>query len=64
MDENDPIPFPLDRLRSGAVVADAIMKPTRTRLLREAEDHGHPIQEGRHMLDNQVDAIWLFFGLP
>lgn len=25
---------------------------------------GHPIPEGRHMLGNQVKAIWSFFGLP
>jgi shikimate 5-dehydrogenase len=46
------------------LVADAIMKPPRTRLLREAQKLGHSIQEGHHMLDNQVEAIWSFFGLP
>jgi shikimate dehydrogenase len=64
MDENDPVPFSLEYVRSDAVAADAIMKPPRTKLLREAELRGHPIQEGRHMLDNQVEAIWSFFGLP
>jgi shikimate dehydrogenase len=64
MDENDPVPFSVDHLRSGAVVADAIMKPPRTKLLCDAERRGHPIQEGRHMLDKQADAIWSFFGLP
>ncbi|WP_307960521.1 hypothetical protein U8C32_30885 (plasmid) [Sinorhizobium medicae] len=39
------------------------MKPARTRLLMEAEKLGHPIQEGRHMLDYQVGAIREFFGL-
>jgi len=64
MGEDDPVPMPLDLLRQDAIVADAIMKPPRTRLLREAEHRGHVIQEGRHMLDNQVEAIWSFFGLP
>jgi shikimate dehydrogenase len=64
MDENDPVPFSLERLRNGALVADAVMKPPRTKLLREAERRGHPIQEGGHMLDNQVKGIWSFFGLP
>jgi shikimate dehydrogenase len=64
MDENDPTPISLERLQRRAVVADAIMKPPRTKLLHEAEQLGHPIQEGHHMLDNQVEAIWSFFGLP
>jgi shikimate dehydrogenase len=64
MAEDDPVPIRLDALRQGALVADAIMKPLRTRLLREAQQRGHSIQEGRHMLDNQVEAIWSFFGLP
>jgi shikimate dehydrogenase len=64
MNENDLVPFSLEPLQGGAVVAEAIMKPPRTKLLREAERRRHPIQEGRHMLDNQVEAIWSFFGLP
>jgi shikimate dehydrogenase len=64
MAEDDPVPIDLDVLRQGALVAEAIMKPSRTRLLREAQQRGHRIQEGRHMLDNQVEAIWSFFGLP
>jgi shikimate dehydrogenase len=64
MAEDDPVPIRLDMLRQGALVADAIMKPSRTRLLREAQKLGHSIQEGHHMLDNQVQAIWSFFGLP
>jgi shikimate dehydrogenase len=64
MSEDDAVPIALSALPPHAVVADAIMKPPRTKLLREAELRGHPIQEGRHMLDNQVEAIWSFFGLP
>jgi shikimate dehydrogenase len=64
MNDNDPLPFSVDHLRRGAVVADAIMKPPRTKLLRRAEQRGHPIQEGRHMLDKQAEAIWSFFRLP
>jgi shikimate dehydrogenase len=43
MDENDPVPMLLEALRGGAVVADAIMKPPRTKLLREAQRRGYPI---------------------
>ena len=64
MSATDRLPFEPSNLRRGALVCEAIMKPSRTRLLMDAERLGHPIQEGRHMLDHQADAIWRFFGLP
>jgi shikimate dehydrogenase len=63
MDAADPLPFDVDCLRPESMVADAIMKPPVTRLLVEAAKRGCRTQEGRHMLDSQVDAIWDFFGL-
>jgi shikimate dehydrogenase len=63
MDGDTRLPFQLHGLKRSALVCDAIMKPPRTPLLIEAERSGHPIQEGRHMLDFQVDALWQFFGL-
>jgi shikimate dehydrogenase len=64
MKPDDPLPFNLEALRSDALVAEAIMKPPMTRLLMEAKQRGCAIHEGRHMLDNQVAAIWTFFRLP
>lgn len=63
MNSQDPLPFDVAPLRPQAMVAEAIMKPPVTRLLIEAANHGCRIQEGRHMLDHQVDAIWNFFSL-
>jgi shikimate dehydrogenase len=64
MQPDDPLPIDVASLRSDAIVADAIMKPPLTRLLMEALRHGCEIHAGRHMLDNQVESIWSFFGLP
>ena len=64
MGDDDPLPMSLDDLRADALVAEAVMKPPMTRLLLEAQRRGHPIQQGRHMLDSQVESIWRFFGLP
>jgi len=64
MREDDPLPFDPNRLRSGTLVCDAIMKPPVTRLLREAERRGCRIQPGRHMLDGQFPLFLDFFGLP
>jgi len=64
MTPEDPLPFDIEPLRPDALVADAIMKPPLTKLLLEADRKGCAIQEGRHMLDYQVGAIWQFLGLP
>ncbi|MGE3877171.1 MAG: shikimate dehydrogenase [Parvibaculaceae bacterium] len=63
MAPDDSLPIDLESLRSGVVVADAIMKPAVTRLLSEASRRGHPICEGHHMLDGQVEAIWNFLAM-
>lgn len=63
MNEGDALPVALELLDPRALVADAIMKPPRTRLLTEAARRGHPVQEGRHMLDGQADSIWRFLAM-
>jgi len=63
MDAGDPLPFRVEQLGSTAIVADVVMKPPKTRLLEVASQRGLRTQEGRHMLDNQVESIWEFFGL-
>jgi shikimate dehydrogenase len=64
MRPDDPLPFEVSGLGANVLVADAVMKPPLTRLLIAARERGCATQEGRHMLDHQVEAIWKFFGLP
>jgi shikimate dehydrogenase len=63
LNPGDPLPFRPDLLPSGSVVADIIMKPRETRLLREAAALGHRVHYGIHMLDGQLDSYRSFFGL-
>jgi shikimate dehydrogenase len=63
MQADDPLPFELRGLDPQAVIADAIMKPPRTRLLLEAARLGHPTHAGRHMLDAQAEALWRFLDM-
>lgn len=63
MRPDDPLPFPLDSLPAGGVVADIVMKPHETRLLREAAARGHRVHHGIHMLQGQLDSYRAFFGL-
>lgn len=63
MAASDPLPFGIDRLDRGVLVADIIMKPERTQLLHQAEERGHRIHLGRHLLENQAEIVAEFFGL-
>ena len=60
---DDPLPLRPELLPAGSVVADIIMAPKETRLLREASALGHHVHYGLHMLDGQLDSYRAFFGL-
>ncbi len=62
--EDDPLPFALDGLRAGAVIADIIMKPAMTRLLREAAARGFATHPGLPMLSEQIPLYQEFFRIP
>lgn len=62
MRSEDPLPFDPADLRPGAAVADVVMKPAETRLLREAVRLGLPVHPGGPMLDRQTDRYREFFG--
>jgi shikimate dehydrogenase len=62
--EDDPLPFALDGLRAEAIVADIIMKPAQTRLLREAAARGLRTHPGLPMLNEQIPLYREFFRIP
>lgn len=61
--EDDELPFAPDQLPAGATVADIVMKPRETRLLKTALSLGHPVHHGIHMLSHQIDLYRDFFGI-
>lgn len=63
MRPGDPLPFRPEALAPGGVVADIVMKPRETPLLRRAATLGHHVHHGIHMLNGQVDAYCAFFGM-
>ena len=46
-----------------SVVADIIMQPVETRLLRAAQAAGHPVHPGSYMLSEQLGCYKKFFGI-
>ncbi|MBM7774338.1 shikimate 5-dehydrogenase [Actinokineospora baliensis] len=59
----DPLPFDPNELASHAVVADIIMRPKGTPLLRAAAEAGYRVHHGHHMLDEQIPLYRDFFCL-
>ncbi|MDR5806136.1 shikimate dehydrogenase [Caballeronia sp. LZ001] len=61
---HDPLPFALDELAPHAVVADVIMEPRMTALLKAAQAHGLKVHHGRNMMNYAMPISASFFGLP
>ena len=59
---NDPLPIDPARLAAGALVADIIMKPPETPLLKAAAQRGHATHRGILMFANQIRLYAEFFG--
>lgn len=63
MSPSDSIPIDISYLKSGAVVADLIMKPEQTPLLQKASAMGLRTHAGRHLLLSSVEQIAKFLGV-
>ncbi|MFE5678076.1 shikimate dehydrogenase family protein [Streptomyces erythrochromogenes] len=59
----DPLPFDPAALADGTLVADIIMTPRETELLKAAAARGLPVHHGHHMLAHQLGMYLDFFGL-
>jgi len=59
---DDALPLDVSALTRDMIVAEIIMKPEETRLLREATRRGCRVHLGRHMLDCQIELMARFMG--
>lgn len=61
MKPGDALPFALSAIQAGQTVAEVIMEPATTPLLLEAQARGARIVHGRHMMNEQLEAMADFF---
>lgn len=61
MKPGDPLPVPVERLNRDAVVADIVMQPAETALLKAAAQRGLATHGGIHMLEPQIAMYERFF---
>lgn len=60
MKEDDALPLDVALLTPSTLVAEIIMKPEMTALLKAAQERGCPTHLGRHMLDHQARLMGRF----
>ena len=62
--QNDKLPFDVNKSSPKAVIADIIMQPCETALLKKAKKLGRSIHYGKYMIESQIDLVgdFLKFG--
>jgi shikimate dehydrogenase len=62
MNEDDPLPFDIDRVDPSTFVGEVVMKAEYTPMLRAAKKKGCMVQVGTDMLFEMIPAYLEFFG--
>ena len=63
MHKNDKLPFDVSKTSPDAVIADIIMQPLETDLLKKALDLGRSVHYGKYMIESQIDLAGNFLDL-
>ena len=61
--KNDKLPFDVSKTSPEAVIADIIMQPLETELLKQAKNLSRPVHYGNYMLKSQIDLAGNFLDL-
>ena len=61
--KDDQLPFDVTKTHSKCVIADIIMQPEETKLLKQAQLIGRPIHYGKNMIESQIDLVGDFLNL-
>ena len=61
--KDDILPFDVNKTSPNAVIADIIMQPQETKLLKKAKCLGRPVHFGKYMIESQIDLAGNFLDL-
>ena len=61
--KNDKLPFDVQKSSTDSIIADIIMQPEETELLKQAKTLGRSIHYGKYMIESQIDLVGKFFDL-
>ena len=57
------MPFDVNNSSPNSVIADIIMQPEETELLKHAKSLGRSIHYGKYMIESQIDLVGRFLKL-
>ena len=61
--KDDKLPFDVTKTSPNSVIADIIMQPLETELLKKAKKLGRPVHYGKYMIESQIDLVGDFLNL-
>ena len=61
--KNDSLPFDVSKTSPETVIADIIMQPLETKLLKQAKKLGRSVHYGKYMIESQIDLVGNFLDL-
>ena len=61
--KDDKLPFDVNKTSPKAVIADIIMQPSDTKLLKQAKNLGRSVHYGKYMIESQIDLAGNFLEL-
>ena len=61
--KDDKPPFDVSNTSPNSVIADIIMQPLETELLKKAKNLGRPVHYGKYMIESQIDLVGNFLDL-
>ena len=61
--KNDKLPFDVNETKHQSVIADIIMQPVETELLKQAKNLCRSVHYGKYMIESQIDLVGNFLDL-
>ena len=60
---NDKLPFDVNKTRLDCIIADIIMNPSDTKLLKQSKSIGRTIHYGKYMIESQIELVGNFLNI-
>ena len=60
---NDKLPFDVNKTRLDCIIADIIMNPSDTQLLKRSKSIGRTIHYGKYMIESQIELVRNFLNI-
>lgn len=63
LEKNDQLPFDVNKTRVDCIIAEIIMNPSETQLLKQSKLIGRTVHYGKHMIESQIELAGNFLNI-